>query len=85
MILLLIAAAVAVVVLASLAIVVAAIRQEPRGTELGTRAPSPMAAMVRRLLGLSVRRLDPDADDGGRREACLAGRVTGDGAEGGRR
>lgn len=85
MILLLIAAAVAAVVLVILAVVVAAIRQEPRGAELATRAPNSMAAMVRRLLGLSVRRPDQTADDGDRRETCLAGRVTGADSEGGGR
>jgi hypothetical protein len=81
MIISLIAAAVAAVTVALLAVVVAAIRQEPRGAELDTRAPGPLAARVRRLLGLYVRRPEQAADDDQRRETCLAGRMTGD-AEG---
>jgi len=73
MILLLIIAAVAL-----LAVVVAAIRQESRDAELGTYAPNPMAALVRRLLGVSVRR--PETAEDEQREACLAGhRQDGDG------
>lgn len=60
-ILLLVAAALAVVVLITLAFVVAAIQREPRSTEPGTWAPSPMAAMIRRLTGLHVRRSGPTA------------------------
>lgn len=84
MILLLIAVAVAVAVMILLAVVVVAIRQEPRA-ELGTRAPNPVAAMVRRLLGLYVRRPDQTADEAGRCETCLTGRMTGaDSEDGGR-
>ena len=83
MLLLLIAVAVAVVVLALLTVVVAAIRQEPHGAELATRAPNPMAALVRRLLGLYVRRPGKAADDTDQRETCFAGRVTGADSEGG--
>ena len=71
MILLLIIAAVfAVAAVALLAVVVTAIRQEPRDAELGTYAPNLMAAIVRRLLGMSVRR-PGTADE--QREACLTG------------
>jgi hypothetical protein len=53
-----------------LAMVVAGIRQEP--SELASRAPGLGAALVRRLLGVYVRRPDqqPDADE---RETCLSG------------
>lgn len=61
----------AVAAVALLAVVVAAIRQEPRDAELGTYAPNLMAALVRRLLGVSVRR--PETADDGQREACLTG------------
>ncbi len=49
-------------VLIMLVIVVFAIRQEPRGTELSNMAPSLIAVMVRRLLGVYVRRPTPPAD-----------------------
>jgi hypothetical protein len=54
--------AMAVLVLIMLAVVVVAIRQEPRDTELDNMAPSLIAAMVRRLLGVYVRRATPPAD-----------------------
>jgi len=78
--LLIIAAVLAVAAVALLAVVVAAIRQEPRDAELGTYAPNPMAALVRRLLGVSVRR--PEVAEDGQREACLACHATGCGREG---
>jgi hypothetical protein len=80
MILLLIAAAFAVIAVALLAMVVAAIRQEPRDAELGSYAPNPMAALVRRLLGVSVRRPETAGDE--QREACLTGHATGHRQEG---
>jgi hypothetical protein len=46
-------------VLILLGVVVVGIRQEPPWTELSEVAPSPVAAMVRRLLGLYVRRPTP--------------------------
>jgi len=46
-------------VLVLLAIVVVAIRQEPRDTEMRTVAPSLIAVMVRRLLGVYLRRPAP--------------------------
>jgi hypothetical protein len=50
-----------VLVLILLSAIVVGIRQEPPGTELSTVAPSPIAVMVRRLLGLYVRRPTPTA------------------------
>jgi hypothetical protein len=52
--------------------VVVGIRREPPYQELSSRAPGPVSAMVRRLLGVSVRK-PADADPGEDREACLAG------------
>ena len=49
-------------VLILLAVVVVAIRQEPRDAELSNVAPSLIAVMVRRLLGVYVRRPTPPAD-----------------------
>ena len=45
-----------------LVIVVVAIRQEPRETEMRTVAPSLIAVLVRRLLGVYLRRPAPPAD-----------------------
>ena len=45
-----------------LVVVVIAIRQEPGGAELGPVAPTPMATMVRRVLGVGVRRPDAPTD-----------------------
>jgi hypothetical protein len=53
-----------------LAVVVVGIRQEPRGTELGSVAPTLVAVMVRRLLGVYVRRPIPVADRPDRQEQC---------------
>lgn len=44
------------VVLVLLTVVVVAIRQEPRTEEMHSRPPSLVAAIVRRLLGVSMRR-----------------------------
>jgi hypothetical protein len=60
--LILIAVAVFALVLVLLAVVVVATRQEPRGTELNNVAPSPIATMVRRLLGVYVRRPTPPTE-----------------------
>jgi hypothetical protein len=49
-------------VLVLLAIVVVAIRQEPRETEMRTVAPSLIAVVVRRLLGVYLRRPAPPTD-----------------------
>jgi hypothetical protein len=56
---------VVVLVLLLLAVVVVAIRQEPRDVEMSNVAPSLIAAMVRRLLGVYVRRptLPTDSTD----------------------
>ena len=50
-------------VLIILAVVVVAIRQEPRDTEMSNVAPTLIAVMVRRLLGVYVRRPTPPADN----------------------
>ena len=49
-------------VLILLAIVVVAIRQEPRDAEMSNVAPSRIAVVVRRLLGVYLRRPAPPAD-----------------------
>ena len=49
-------------VLILLAVVVVAIRQEPRDMEMSNTAPSPIAVMVRRLLGVYIRRPTHPAD-----------------------
>jgi len=51
-----------------LAVVVVAMRQEPRDTEMSEVAPSVIAVVVRRLLGVYVRRPTPPADSTGREE-----------------
>jgi hypothetical protein len=54
--------ATAALVLILLSLVVIVMRQEPRDTELTNVAPCLTAAMVRRLLGVYVRRPTPPAD-----------------------
>jgi heme/copper-type cytochrome/quinol oxidase subunit 2 len=49
-------------VLILLAVVVVAIRQEPRDAEMSNVAPSPIAVVVRRLLGVYLRRPTTQAD-----------------------
>ena len=49
-------------VLILLAVVVVAIRQEPRDAEMSNVAPSLIAVVVRRLLGVYLRRPTPPAD-----------------------
>ena len=61
-VLILVVFVVVALVLALLTIVVVAIRQEPRETEMKTVAPSLIAVVVRRLLGVYLRRPDPPAD-----------------------
>ncbi len=57
-----------------LVMVVAGIRQEPPTVELRSQPPSRVAALVRRLLGVSVRRPDPHAADDDRTpESSVAG------------
>jgi hypothetical protein len=51
--------AVMLLVLVLLAVVVVGIRQEPPTDELTTQAPSLIAALVRRVLGVYVRKPDP--------------------------
>ena len=60
--LILVVFAAAALVLILLAVVVVAIRQEPRDTEMSNVAPSLIAVMVRRLLGVYLRRPTPPAD-----------------------
>ena len=55
--------AVMVLVLVLLAIVVIGMRQEPPTDELNMQAPSLFAALVRRLLGVYVRKPDPSLDE----------------------
>src|SRR5260370_41894015 len=55
--------AVMVLVLVLLATVVIGIKQEPPTDELNMQAPSLFAALVRRLLGVDVRKPDPIHDE----------------------
>ena len=57
-VLILVVFAVVVLVLILLVIVVVAIRQEPRDAEMSNVAPSLIAVVVRRLLGVYLRRPD---------------------------
>jgi hypothetical protein len=50
-------------VLILLSVVVVAIRQEPRDTEMSNVAPSLVAVMVRRLLGVYLRRPTPPTNN----------------------
>jgi len=60
-------------VLTTLIVVVIGIRQEPSTAELRTHPPTRTAALVRRLLGVSVRRPNPQAtDEDHAPESCLA-------------
>ncbi len=61
-VLILVVFAAVAVVLILLAVVVVAIRQEPRDTEMRNVAPSLMAVVVRRMLGVYLRRPAPPAD-----------------------
>ena len=61
-VLILVVCATGALVVIMLAVVVVAIRQEPRDTEMSNVAPSLIAVMVRRLLGVYVRRPTPPAD-----------------------
>jgi hypothetical protein len=49
-------------VLVLLAVIVVAIRQEPRDVEMSSVAPSLVAVAVRRMLGVYVRRPAPPVD-----------------------
>jgi hypothetical protein len=61
-VLILVVFAAVALVLIMLAVVVFAIRQEPRDTEMSNVAPSLIAVIVRRLLGVYVRRPTPPTD-----------------------
>ena len=61
-VLILVVFVVVALVLVLLAVVVVAIRQEPRETEMRTVAPSLIALVVRRLLGVYLRGPAPPAD-----------------------
>ena len=60
-VLILVVFTVVVLVLVLLVVVVVAIRQEPRDAEMSNVAPSLIAVLVRRLLGVYLRRPDPPA------------------------
>jgi hypothetical protein len=64
--------------LVMLAAVIAGLRSERPDERLSRRAPGPLSAMVRRLLGVYVRR---PADTDAFREECLAVHATGPDAE----
>jgi hypothetical protein len=72
-VLLLLAASIALIVVLLLVMVVTGIRQEPTAIELTSRAPRPMAALARRMLGVHVRRPDPAEIDEAHRCTYLAG------------
>ena len=71
-VLILVVLTVSALVLILLAVVVVAIRQEPRGAEMNNVAPSLIAVMVRRLLGVYLRRPTPRADNADWREEWSA-------------
>jgi hypothetical protein len=72
------AGVVMVLVLVLLAMVVIGMRQEPSTDELNMQAPSLFAAVVRRLLGVYVRKPDPSLDER-HGEPCLTARHAGGG------
>jgi len=61
-VLLLVVFAAVVLALILLVVVAVAIRQEPRDVEISNVAPSLIAVVVRRLLGVYMRRPTPPAD-----------------------
>ncbi len=63
LIILILVGAVMVLVLVLLAIVIVGMRQEAPAEELSMQAPSLFAALVRRLLGVYVRKPDPSLDE----------------------
>jgi hypothetical protein len=65
--LLIVAAGVMGLVLVVLAVIVVGIRQEPRAQELTGQPPSRLTRLVRRLIGVYVRRPDPAAIPGNHR------------------
>jgi hypothetical protein len=68
-------------VLILLAVVVVGIHREPPSAELSSRAPSLMAGLARRMVGVYVRRPDPSTDADAP-TTCLVGHVAGHGEEG---
>ncbi len=62
-ILLLAVGAMMVLVLVLLAVVVIGMRQEPSTDELSIQTPSLLASLVRRMLGVYVRKPDPGLDE----------------------
>ena len=77
-ILLLAVGAVMVIVLILLAVVVIGMRQESSTAELRRQAPSLIAALVRRVLGVYVRKPDPSIDERNA-EPCLTASDAGGG------
>jgi len=74
MIPMLLAAALGIVLFVALVVVVLGIRQEPSTIELRRQPPTDLAALVRQLLGVSVRRQDPQvADDDPVAQSCSTG------------
>jgi hypothetical protein len=68
--------AIAVLVVILLAVVVAGIHREPSAAELTSRAPSQMASLARRMVGVYVRRPGPAADNADTWNACPVGHPT---------
>jgi len=69
--------AIALILTALIVVVVIGMRQEPSTAELRSQPPTRIAALVRRLLGVSVRRPDPQVTDEDQApESCLAGNTT---------
>jgi len=64
MIPMLLAAALGIALFVALVAVVVSIRQEPATIELRRQPPTYLSALVRRLLGVSVRRPDPEVATG---------------------
>jgi hypothetical protein len=77
-ILLLVVGAAMALVLVFLAVVVIGMRQEPPTDELSMQAPSLFAALVRRMLGVYVRKPDPNLDERNG-EPCLTASDAGGG------
>ena len=73
-VLVLLVLSVTILVVFLLVLVVVGIRQEPSTEELSEQAPSLIAAFVRRLIGLHVRKpgLPPSRIDQGDERPCLA-------------
>lgn len=68
--------AIGLILVALLVVVVVGIRQEPSTAELRSQPPTRLAALVRRVHGVSVRRPDQQAKDDGRKpESCFVGQT----------